>query len=198
MCFDCEGSSPSQMIAVWLARLARCRSTQFKATFRTPSSNHLIEMLPGANDQLSILVGVFIQSRRLACSAQKPLGSSTERAYISRYLASSIQARLAHSAGTLQASSVALLPTKSWSAIALSPSTNVMRCASRAVRHIAVQTLVIPSALPYFSAKDEVVERGVAQDERQHEGYPNEQKALSLSLRSRIPYCHAVRHDKRE
>src|SRR5215475_3152489 len=100
MCLDFEGSSPSQMIAVWLARLGRWRSIQLYAALRTPSSNHLIETLPGANDQLSILVGVFIQSRRLACSAQNPLGSESERAYISRYLASSIQARFDHSAGT--------------------------------------------------------------------------------------------------
>src|ERR1700747_3449575 len=100
MCLDCEGSSLSQMIAVWLARLARCRSMQFQAAFKTPSSKYLIEILPGANDQFSILCGVFIQSRRLACSAQNPLGSAIERAYSSRYLAWSIQARLAHTAGT--------------------------------------------------------------------------------------------------
>src|SRR6516165_5706378 len=100
MCFDCEGSSPSQMIAVWLARLGKWRSTQFQAAFSTPSSKYLIEMLPGANDQFSILCGGFIQSRRLACSAQNPLGSESERAYICLYLASSAQARLAHSAGT--------------------------------------------------------------------------------------------------
>src|SRR6478752_1163848 len=100
MCFDCEGSSPSQMIAVWLARLARCRSMQLWATFRTPSSNHLIEMLPGAKEEFSILVGAFIQSMRLACSAQKAFGSEIERAYISLYLAGSTQARFAHSAGT--------------------------------------------------------------------------------------------------
>src|SRR6185437_4566143 len=64
MCFDCEGSSPSQMIAVCLPRLARCRSMQLWATLSTPSSNHLIEMLPGANETFSILVGAFIQSRR--------------------------------------------------------------------------------------------------------------------------------------
>src|SRR5262249_29010176 len=100
MCLDCEGSSPSQMIAVWLARLGRCRSMQFQAAFKTPSSKYLIEMLPGANDQFSILWGGFIQSSRLACSAQNPLGSFSERAYISRYLALSIQARFAMSAGT--------------------------------------------------------------------------------------------------
>src|SRR5215469_3204620 len=100
MCLDCDGSSPSQMIAVWSPRVARCRSMQFQATLRTPSSNHLIETLPGANEVFSILVGAFIQSMRLACSAQKPFGSEIERAYMSLYLAWSIQARLAHSAGT--------------------------------------------------------------------------------------------------
>src|SRR6476620_11718388 len=100
MCFDCEGSSPSQMIAVWLARLCRCRSMQLWATLRTPSSNHLIETLPGAKETFSIFVGAFIQSMRLACSAQKPFGSEIERAYISLYLVWSTQARLAHSAGT--------------------------------------------------------------------------------------------------
>src|ERR1700747_2036062 len=100
MCLDCEGSSPSQMMAVWLARLGKCRSMQLAATLSTPSSNHLIEMLPGANDQLSILCGVFIQSRRLACSAQNPVGSETERAYISLYLAWSTKARFAQSPDT--------------------------------------------------------------------------------------------------
>src|SRR6266481_3481246 len=100
MCLDCEGSSPSQMIAVWSPRLWRCRSMQFQATLSTPSSNHLIEICPGANEAFSIFVGDFIQSMRLACSAQKALGSETERGYISRYLASSMKARLVHSAGT--------------------------------------------------------------------------------------------------
>src|SRR5882757_2628294 len=97
MCFDSDGSSPSQMIAVWSPRLSRWRSMQFQATLSTPSSNHLIEIVPGANEAFSTLVKGFIQSTRLACSAQKPLGSETERAYISRYLASSMKARLAHS-----------------------------------------------------------------------------------------------------
>src|ERR1700739_1588847 len=100
MCLDCEGSSPSQMIAVWLARLWRWRSIQLAATLSTPSSNHLMEILPGSNDQFPILWGAFIQSSRLACSAQKPLGSETERVYISLYLAWSTQARFDHSAGT--------------------------------------------------------------------------------------------------
>src|SRR4029077_7489353 len=100
MCLDSLGSSPSQMIAVWSPRVARWRSMQFQATLRTPSSNHLIEILPGAKDAFSTLVKGFIQPMRLTCSAQKALGSDTERAYISRYLASSTRARLAQSADT--------------------------------------------------------------------------------------------------
>src|ERR1700754_908503 len=100
MCFDSEGSSPSQMIAVWSPRFSRWRSMQFQATLRTPSSNHLIEMLPGAKDEFSTLENGLTQSIRLASSAQKSLGSLTERAYMSRYLASSTQARLVHSADT--------------------------------------------------------------------------------------------------
>src|ERR1700691_2278249 len=100
MCLDSDRSSPSQRSAVWLARFSRCRSMQFQATLRTPSSNHLIEILPGANEVFSTLVKGFIQPMRLACSAQKALGSLIERAYISLYLAWSTQARLAQSAGT--------------------------------------------------------------------------------------------------
>src|SRR4029453_16801341 len=100
MYLDCEGSSPSQMIAVWSPRLSRWRSMQFQAAFRTPSSNHLMEMLPGAKETFSTLWKGFIQSMRLACSAQNPLGSLTERAYISRHLAASIKARFAQSADT--------------------------------------------------------------------------------------------------
>jgi hypothetical protein len=39
-------------------------------------------VLPGAKEMFSILWGVLIQSTRLACSAQKPLGALTERSYI--------------------------------------------------------------------------------------------------------------------
>ncbi len=56
---------------------------QFQATLRTPSSNHLIEILPGAKDEFSTLVNGFIQPMRLPCSPQNPLGSLIERAYIS-------------------------------------------------------------------------------------------------------------------
>src|SRR5580658_6559193 len=100
MCLDSEGSSPSQMIAVWLARFSRCRSMQLQATLSTPSSNHLIEMSPGSYEVFSTLVKGLIQSMRLACSAQKASESEIDRAYISRYLVSSTQARFAHSAGT--------------------------------------------------------------------------------------------------
>src|SRR5438045_9800147 len=100
MFFDCEGSSPSQMIAVWSPRFSRWRSMQFQATLRTPSSNHLIEILPGAKETFSTLWNGLIQPIRLACSPQKALGSATELAYISRYLAASTNARLDHSADT--------------------------------------------------------------------------------------------------
>src|ERR1700712_1387128 len=100
MCLDSEGSSPSQMIAVWSPRFSRWRSMQFQATLRTPSSNHLIEMLPGANEAFSTLWNGLTQPMRLACSDQKPLGSETDWAYISWYLASSTKARLVHSVDT--------------------------------------------------------------------------------------------------
>src|ERR1700690_1233362 len=100
MGFDSEGLSPSQMMAVWSPRFSRCRSMQFQATLTTPSANHLMEIWPGAKEVFSTLVKGFIQPMRLPCSAQKPLGSLIERAYISLYLAPSTQARLAHSADT--------------------------------------------------------------------------------------------------
>ena len=65
-----------------------------------PSSNHLIETLPGANETfLTRLYGV-IQWMRLPCSPQKASGSLMEASYMVRYLAASMWARLAHSAGT--------------------------------------------------------------------------------------------------
>src|SRR3954466_3642381 len=100
MCFDSEGLSPSQMMAVWAPRLSRWRSMQFQATLRTPSSNHLIEMLPGANETFSTLWNGLIQPMRWACSAQKPLGSDTGGVIIFLYLAAAARARLAHSAET--------------------------------------------------------------------------------------------------
>src|SRR4051812_9379764 len=100
MCLDSLGLSPSQMIAVWSPRVARCRSMQFQATLSTPSSNHLIEILPGVKEAFSTLWNGLIQPIRLPCSAQKALGSATELAYIWRYLASSTKARLDPSADT--------------------------------------------------------------------------------------------------
>src|SRR6185312_5990008 len=79
------GASPSQMMATWSARLARCRSMQLAEMLRTPSSYHLIETSGYLKEVFLILVGGLIQSRRLACSAQKPSGSLTERAYIWAY-----------------------------------------------------------------------------------------------------------------
>src|SRR3979490_213352 len=100
MCFLSYGLSPPQTMAVWSPRLSRCRSMQFQATLRTPSSNHLIEILPGSYDEFSTLLNGLIQPIRLASSAQNPSASLTERAYMSRYLASSTQARFVHSADT--------------------------------------------------------------------------------------------------
>src|ERR1700704_1152030 len=88
------------MMAVWSPRLSRWRSMQFQATLRTPSSNHLIEILPGAKEGFSTLVKGLIQPLRSACSPRHASLSLTERAYISWYLAWSTQARFDHSAGT--------------------------------------------------------------------------------------------------
>src|SRR5579871_3064663 len=100
MCLDFEGSSPSQMIAVWLARLGRWRSMQLCATLVTPSSNHLIETLCASNEVFFTFEKGVNQSIRFPCSAQNPFGSASERLYISSYLAVFSQARFAHSAGT--------------------------------------------------------------------------------------------------
>src|SRR6266487_2470809 len=100
MRLDSDGSSPSQMIATWSARLARWRSMQLYETLVSPSSNHLIETLPGPKFVFLILVGVLNQCSRLASCAQNPFGSLIERAYMSRYFAASTCARVAHSAGT--------------------------------------------------------------------------------------------------
>jgi hypothetical protein len=47
MVWSSVGSSPSQMIAIWSPRVARCRSMQLAETLSVPSSNHLIETLSG-------------------------------------------------------------------------------------------------------------------------------------------------------
>src|SRR6476660_2761351 len=100
MCLDSLGLSPSQMIATWLARLARCRSIQFIATFVVPSSNHLIETLPGSKDVFFTFVNGLIQSIRLPCSAQNVSGVEIDDAYMLLYFAASACARRAQSAGT--------------------------------------------------------------------------------------------------
>src|SRR5690242_20469437 len=100
MALDCEGSSPSQRIAVCLARLGRCRSMQLAATLSDPSSNHLMKRFSGSQETFFTFVNGLIQSRRLASSPQNPLGSLIERAYISSYFARSIRARFFQSSGT--------------------------------------------------------------------------------------------------
>src|SRR5512146_1229061 len=94
------GSSGSQMIAVCLARLGRCRSTQLAATFSAPSSNHLMCRFFASHETFFTLVKGFTQSSRLASSPQNPSGSFTERAYISSYLAWSMKVRFFASAET--------------------------------------------------------------------------------------------------
>src|SRR5882724_11427194 len=100
MCLDSAGSSPSQMIATWLPRLARCRSMQFIDTFVIPSSNHLIETLPGSKDVFFTFVNGLIQSIRLPCAAQNASGVDADEAYILPYFAASACARRAQSVGT--------------------------------------------------------------------------------------------------
>src|SRR3954447_9853940 len=72
---------------------------QLYETLSRPSSNHRMRASSSRSTSL-IRVGKTIQSRRLACSAQKPSESSTERLYISRYFASSECADLANAGGT--------------------------------------------------------------------------------------------------
>src|SRR6478672_8944428 len=100
MCLDSVGSSPSQMIATWSARPARCRSMQFIDTFVVPSSNHLIETSPGWNDVFFTFVNGLIQSIRLPCVAQNVSGAETDDAYMLPYFVASACARRAQSAGT--------------------------------------------------------------------------------------------------
>ncbi|MGY2939423.1 hypothetical protein ACVWXL_006784 [Bradyrhizobium sp. GM22.5] len=62
---------------------------QFIATFVVPSSNHLIETLPGAKEVFFTFVNGLIQSIRLPCSAQKASGVDTDEAYMLLYFAAS-------------------------------------------------------------------------------------------------------------
>src|SRR6478736_6699593 len=101
MLLDSLGSSPSQIMATWSARLAKWRSMQLSETLVVPSPNHSIETLPGANDVRFTRVYGLIQSMRFPWSPQKPSGSRTDWAYISRYLASSAWACPGQFSGTL-------------------------------------------------------------------------------------------------
>src|ERR1700754_2685152 len=104
------GSSPSQMMATWSPRVARCRSRQFTAAFNVPSSNHLIDTSP-SKDVFLIRVGAFIQVMRLHSSAQNASGAWAARAYISLYCDCVTRAAAAISAlmGTISASDIPLL-----------------------------------------------------------------------------------------
>ena len=56
---------------------------QLWATLVLPSSNHLIETLPGSKLVFFTVENGVIQSMRLPCSAQNAFGSATDAAYIS-------------------------------------------------------------------------------------------------------------------
>src|SRR5262247_2670847 len=92
MCLDSVGESPSQMIAVWFARFARCRSRQLAETLRVPSWNQRICTSPEKLTSFTLVKGL-IQSMRLPYSPQKPSGSLIERAYHASYFAASTQER---------------------------------------------------------------------------------------------------------
>src|SRR6478735_956185 len=73
--------SPSQWIATWSpCPASTCRSTQFTATFNSPSANHVA---CGASDQSSTFVNGVDQVSRFACSAQNASGSAAARSYAS-------------------------------------------------------------------------------------------------------------------
>src|SRR6202041_339259 len=109
MLFDIFGSSPSQMMATWSPRAARCRSRQFAAAFNVPSSNHLIETSP-VKEVFLILVGAFIQVMRLHSSAQNASGVLAARAYISSYcdFVTSAATAISGLTGTISASDISL------------------------------------------------------------------------------------------
>src|ERR1700761_135827 len=95
------GSSPSQMIAVWLPRLARCRSMQLAATLSVPSSNQRTCRLSGSQETSLTLVNGVIQSRRAASLPQNPSGSVTDSVYRAPYSNADTYARLFQSSGTI-------------------------------------------------------------------------------------------------
>src|SRR6478672_1117626 len=73
--------SPSQWMATCSpCPAATCRSTQFTATFRVPSANHLAW---GASDQSNTVVNGVAQVSRFACSAQNASVSAAARSYAS-------------------------------------------------------------------------------------------------------------------
>ncbi len=73
--------SPSQWIATCSpCPASTCRSTQFTATFNSPSANHFA---CGASDQSSTWVNGVAQVNRFACSAQNAIGSAAARSYAS-------------------------------------------------------------------------------------------------------------------
>src|SRR6476659_111699 len=73
--------SPSQWMATCSpCPASTCRSTQFTATFRVPSANHLA---CGASDQSNTVVNGVAQVSRFACSAQNAIGSAAARSYAS-------------------------------------------------------------------------------------------------------------------
>src|ERR1700744_60215 len=100
------GSSPSQMIAVWLPRLARCRSMQLAATLSVPSSTQRTCSLSGSQETSLTLVNGFIQSRRAASLPQNPSGSVTDSVYRAPYSDADTYARRCHSPGTGMISSL--------------------------------------------------------------------------------------------
>ena len=60
---------------------------QFIDTLVVPSSNHLIETLPGSNDVFFTFVNGLIQSIRRPCSAQNASGAETDDACMRAYCA---------------------------------------------------------------------------------------------------------------
>ena len=72
------GSSPSQMIAAWSPRSAKCRSRQFTDTLSFAPRNQAIS--PAARfSSLSVCQGSIRSRWVLAISVQKASGSSSER-----------------------------------------------------------------------------------------------------------------------
>ena len=73
---------------------------QLAETFRTPSSNQRMRKSSLLKETSLIRVGGVIQSRRLACSAQKTSGVSRAAIRAASYASRSMWAFSAQSAGT--------------------------------------------------------------------------------------------------